>query len=147
MTKRWIKFSILAAAAAGLCIRSAFFHPWLSLNACLARPAEHDLKRVTQFNAPTIAMLFGDGFLLSQNRGPSIRVFCDTTGLVRGEFVGITAVFHREGYLDGAVTQVAWLRREKIAVSLVPAAAVCGFFMFGFRWNREKQGLEPKQHA
>jgi hypothetical protein len=147
MTNRWIKFSILAAAAAGLCARSVFFHPWLSLNECLADPSAHDGLRVTQFREPKIGMVFGDGFLLTQKKGESIRVFCDTTGLVGGEFVGITAVFRKGGYLDGAVTQVASLRREKIAVSIVPAVVVCLLFMSQFRWNAKKGLLEPKKHA
>jgi hypothetical protein len=147
MTTRRIKFTVLAVVTAGLCVRSAFFHPWLSLNTCMARPTENDGKRVTQFHEPKIATIFGDGFLLTQKKGPSIRVFCDTTGLVEGEFVGIKAVFHKEGYLDEAVTQVARLRREKIAVSIVTAVAVCFFFLLRFRWNWRECRLEPKKHA
>lgn len=147
MAKRWKKFTVLAVVTVVLCMRSAIFHPWLSLNTCMARPSAFDGRRVALFHEPKIAMVFGDGFLLSQKKGPSIRVFCDTTGLIHGEFVGITAVFHKEGYLDGAVTHVVMLRREKIAVSIVPAVAVCFFFSLRFRWNGRECRLEPKKHA
>jgi hypothetical protein len=147
MTKRWIQFAILAVVTAGLCVRSAFFHPWLSLKACMDHPLIHDGRRVTQFREPKIGTIFADGFLLNQKRGSSIRVFCDTTGLVQGDYVGITGVFHKEGYLDGAVLQIARERREKIAISIIPAVVVCFIFIWQFRWNWRKCLLEPKKRA
>ena len=139
--RRWIWFGILLVATLGLCYKSAFHHPWLSLNECLEEPEKYDGRQVTQMQEPTIGPVFGDGFLLRQKRGPSIRVTCDTSGLVQGEFIGITAVFHKEGYLDRARFQVAYGRREKIAVSTVPALLIVGLFLWNFRFDRKKGGL------
>jgi hypothetical protein len=144
---RWMGMVILAAAAVGLCMLSGNRNPWLSLNACLAEPSACDGKWVSHFREPVIGALLPDGFLLMQKRGPSIRVRCDTTGLVEGEYVGIKAVFHKEGYLDHAVFLVAHGRREKIVISAFPALGICIWFLFAFKWNGRKRGLEPRTHA
>jgi len=147
MNKRRIALLILTMTAAGLCVRSALRHPWTSLNQCLDQPERYDGHEVTQFREPVIGKLFADGFELLQKDGPPVRVYCDTTGLIRGEFVGIRATFHRQGYLDQTYLQIATLRREKMVISVLPAVLVVGLFMCRFRWNRRKFQIEPRDRA
>ncbi len=147
MNKRRIALLILAMMTVGLCVRSALHHPWTSLNQCLEHPDQYDGREVNQFREPVIGTLFADGFELIQKNGPSIRVLCDTTGLMRGEFVGIKATFHKQGYLDRAYIQVAILRREKMTISAFPAVLVVGLFLYRFRWNRKKFQIEPRDRA
>lgn len=147
MNKRWTLFCALTIITAGLCVLGAYRHPWTSLEECLEDPVKYDGHQVDQFRESMIGPLYPDGFELLQKKAPSIRVFCDTTGLIRGEFIGMKATFHKEGYLDHAVFQVAYKRREKIAVSVIPAILVVGLFVYHFRWNRKLRWIEPGKHA
>ena len=147
MKKRWSLFSVLLTATVVLCALSAYRHPWTWLNECLERPDRYDGHQVDQFREPVIGYIHADGFDLLQKNGPSIRVYCDTSGLVQGEFVGIKAVFHKEGYLDRAILQVASKRRGKIVISVLPAILSVGLFFRTFRWSIKKFRLELKSNA
>lgn len=147
MKKRGFWIFILFLSMTALSLNSVFRHPWTSLNECLKRPERYDGREVNQFREPVIGEIFPDGFTLLQKQGPSIRVVCDTAGLIRGEYVGIKAVFHKQGYLDRAVLQVAQKRREKMGISIIPVLIVTGLLCYHFRWNARKRWFEKRDHA
>jgi len=116
----------------------AFHHPWISYADCIADPAACDGLVVEEFHEPRIGEIRPDGFELLQRGEAPVFVAADTSGLVSGEFVGLKAVFHREGTLTAKVVKVASRRREKMAVSLIPPVLVLFLFFRNFRFNAKR---------
>jgi hypothetical protein len=144
MTMRTIGMLLLLSAVLGLCIYNARTNPWISVSDCLEDPEAYDGKMVARYREPMIGEIFPDGFRLLQKQAPSIRVFSDTTGLVSGEFVGMRAIFHKQGYLEAISIHVAKRRRHKIGISVVPVFFI-GFLLWKyFNWNRKKRWIEVK---
>jgi len=130
-----------------LAFYSASKYPTLSLNECLQNPEAYDGCTLSWFNEPMIGEIHDDGFLLIQGQGPSIRVIADTTGLIVNKFIGMTAVFHKEGYLESKKLVVARNRRYKIWLSVLPVLLV-GFMMIRtIRIDWKNKCLELKKDA
>ena len=119
-------------------------HPWISYADCLADPAAYDGRLVEEFREPLIGAIHADGFELRQRGERPVFVRADTVGLKTGEYVALKAVYHREGYLTAVVAKVASGRREKMALSLVPALLVIILFFrqFGFKWKTFEFGMK-----
>ena len=130
-----------------LCIHFAHHNPWLSLNQCLENPKLHDGRTVTRFREPRIAEIHTEGFLLKQKSGKSIPVIADTTGLIPGKYIGLVAVFHKEGYLEAVHLKVSQNRRYKIGLSILPALLVLALFFRFFRWDRKSKSWRPEINA
>jgi hypothetical protein len=114
----------------------AHHHPWISYADCLADPAACDGRLVEEFRESMIGAIHADGFELLQRGERPVFVKADTADLKMGEFIALKAVYHREGPLTATKMKVAYGRREKMAVSLVPAALVIFLFFRQFRFNR-----------
>jgi hypothetical protein len=126
---------------------SAFHHPWLSYRDCVSDPVRYDGRLVEEFHEPVIGVLRKDGFELLQRGEYPIFVSADTAGLVSGEFVSLKAVFHRDGPMVATVALIASRRKEKMALSLLPAALILALFCKIFRFNLKRFEFEPRSHA
>jgi hypothetical protein len=131
----------------GLSYYGKFHHPWLDLKTCRENPAQYHGQLVTSFDEPQIGPINSDGFQLIQKQSPPIRVLADTTGLVSGEFVGLTAIFHQEGYLKVISLHVARKRRSKIWLSVIPALFVGVLILRHYRFNWKKREIQLKEYA
>jgi hypothetical protein len=126
----------LLAVAAGLCAYGRWSKPWLSYAECLENPARCEGRVVGLFREPVIGELRAGGFMLRQRDLPPVFVAADTAGLRPGEFVALAAVFRDGGArLEAVEIRIAWLRREKMAVSLLPVPLVAFLFLRAFRWK------------
>ena len=137
----------LSIVIAGLGYYNVKTNPWISVEQCFENPEFYDGKLVARYSEPLIGEIYPDGFQLQQKKAPSIRVYSDTTGLISGKFVGMRALFHKEGYLEAISLHVAKRRRYKMWISVLPAFLV-GILLFRyFRWNKQKKWIEVKDHA
>ena len=126
---------------------SVHHHPWISVADCLEDPEKYDGAVVTSYHEPIIGEINADGFNLLQKHNPSIRVYADTTGLIKGEYVGLKAVFRKEGYLKKVELIVARKRREKIWISILPTILIGFLLLKYFRLNRSPFQIELNKHA
>jgi hypothetical protein len=126
---------------------SAFYHPWITLNECLDDPVKYDGYTITSFKEPMIGNIYSDGFQLILKDGNSIRVYCDTTGLISREYIGLIAVFHQEGYLVAKDLMIARNRRHKIWLSIIPVLFVCILLFNFYRFNLKKFLIESRSNA
>ena len=121
-----------------------FHHPWLGLKTCRENPTQYDSCLVTSFDEAKIGSINSEGFQLIQKQSPPIWVIADTVGLVSGEYVGLTAVFHREGYLEAVSLHVARKRKSKIWLSVIPALMIGILIILNFRINWRKREIRLK---
>lgn len=133
MKNRWLKMAFLSLLLFGLCAYGRYFHPWISLSDCLKHPEKYDQHVVLSFDEPVIGKIDSTGFELLHKGGPPVYVYADTSGLKTGEFVALSAVFHKQGYLTAIRAAVAHRRREKMAVSVIPVIFVGILFFRYFR--------------
>ena len=122
-------------------------HPWISIETCIKNPTAFDGKIVEKFSEPMIGKLYKDGFILKQKQGRSIRVYADTSGLKTGEYLGLKARFHKEGYLEAVYIKVSKYRRYKIWLSVIPVFFVLFFLIRNLKFNWKKFLFEMKNNA
>jgi len=142
---RWILILIILGTLAALCKWGASNSPWLLLGEAMEEPVRFDGKTVNQFLYPRIEEIYRDGFLLTERGGRSMRVFCDTTGLIQDKWVGLEAVYHKEGYLIARHVKIAKNRGYKIYLSLLTVIfiAILGIRSFRFDWQTGTIHLRP----
>lgn len=145
MKNHWIRIALFTVLLIGLSVYGRYFHPWISISDCLKHPEKYDGKLVQSFDEPVIGKIDLTGFELLHKGGPSIYVYADTEGLKTGEFVALSAVFHKEGYLTAIRAAVAHRRREKMAVSVIPVIFVGMLFLQYFRIRAFQ--IEPKEQS
>jgi hypothetical protein len=147
MKKRFIYISLLLLGLFSLSYFSVHDHPWISVADCLGNPEKYDGAVITSYYEPKIGEIYADGFELLQKHYPSIRVYADTTGLIKDEYVGLKAVFHKAGYLKAVDLIVARKRREKIWISVLPVILIGVLLLRHFRLNWKPLQIELKKHA
>ncbi len=147
MKKRLLYIFLLLLGIFSLSYFTVHHHPWISVADCLEDPEKYDGAVVTSYHEPTIGKIYSDGFDLLQKHHPSIRVYADTTGLIEGEYVGLKAVFQKEGYLKAVELVVARKRREKIWISILPVILIGILLLKYFRLNIKPVQIELKKHA
>jgi len=147
MNLRIVGIIIIFLAIAGLGYYNYRTNPWISVSDCLDDPESYDGAVVTRFREPMIKSICGNGFVLSQKQGPEIKVVMDTTGLRTGEFVGLRAVFHREGYLEAVKFHMSERRRYKIWLSVPPVLLVMLLCLRYFRFNSRTGYIELRKNA
>ena len=147
MSKRSLLLSLLFILLICLSFYGKYHHPWLNLQNCLDNPQEYDGHLITSYSEPMIGRIYSDGFQLIQKNLPSIEVISDTTGLIQGKYVGLKAVFHKEGYLTAVSIRVAYKRKYKIWISVIPVLLVGLFLMRNFHFNRKKFQIGLKNDA
>jgi hypothetical protein len=126
---------------------SVHYHPWISVADCLENPDKYDGAEVTNYHEPLIGEIYADGFDLLQKHNPSIHVYSDTAELIEGEYIGLKAIFHKEGYLKVVDLVVARKRREKIWISILPVILIGFLLLKYFRLNRSPFQIELNRHA
>jgi len=147
MNKRLIWIALVSILLILLSLHSVYFHPWIGVAECLQNPDKYDGQLVTHYKEPIVGELYADGFQLLQRHGPSIRVYADTAGLTTGEYIGIAAVFQKEGDLKAVTLHVAKKRRQKIWVSVIPVLLIGFLLTRYFRLNRRNLQIELRKHA
>jgi len=147
MNKRIFSIVILFIIISLLCIYTGLTHPWVNIKECLRDPEKYDGELITEYWEPQIGAVYSDGFLLNQLHAPSIRVYCDTTGLETGEFVGMKAFFNKEGYLIAETAIVADKRKYKIWISVIPVVIIFVLFFCCFNFNFKKFQFELRNNA
>ena len=147
MKKRLVPILILFLILILLCIYTGRNHPWITIEECLQNPEKYNDKLITEYWEPQIGKIYADGFRLIQRHAPSIRVYCDTTGLKTGEFVGLKAYFKKEGYLRAEQAFVATNRRYKIWLSVIPVILVLFLFFYNYTFNPRKFQFELRTNA
>ncbi|MFH1942989.1 MAG: hypothetical protein ABIL68_12880 [bacterium] len=145
--RRLAAIIVLCLILLALSYFSVHSHPWIALNECLEHPEEFDGQLVTKFEESSIGSIYTDGFELIQKKGPSIRVYSDTTGLQTGKDIGLIAIFHKEGYFEAVSLRVSRNRKAKIWISAFPALLVAFLCIRHFRFNRKTFQIELKVHA
>jgi hypothetical protein len=135
MTKRILTFFLLLFLLGGLSYYGTLNPPWLKLTSCLEDPEKYDGSLVTYFSEPRIQEITASGFILHTTSG-TIPVLSDTSGLRQGEYIGLTAIYHKAGYLTATRWVISKNRRYKIILSVIPVCLVAFLFFRTFRWNR-----------
>jgi hypothetical protein len=143
---RWSAILGLVVVLAGLILFGATHNPWVTLNDALAQPDRYDGRVINLFIYPRIERIDADGFDIREAGGPIIHVLGDTTGLKAGEYVGMQAIFHKDGVLTATHANVARRRNFKVLFSLFPVAFVGFLFFRSYRWNVKKFQFEAR-HA
>ncbi|MDM7924464.1 MAG: hypothetical protein QUS35_00420 [bacterium] len=120
---------------AGLSAYGAFRHPWISYRECVKDPGLCRGRVIESFREPMIGTISSDGFILLQRGETPVFVHADTTGLKSGEYTGLKAVLREDGSLEAVRLVVARGRREKMIISLIPAALIVLLFLIRFRFD------------
>lgn len=119
-----------------LCIYSGFHPPETSLDDCLSAPRRYDGRVIYSPREARIGEVYGDGFLLRWG-GNSIPVKGEVHGAVKGRYVQVKGIFHREGYIEAVRMKTGTYRRLKMAVSVVAVAIVFFVLKKEMCWDRE----------
>ncbi len=120
---------------AGLSVYGRLHHPWISYRECVRDPGRCRGRVIESFREPMIGPIGPDGFTLLQRGEKPVFVHADTTGLKSGEYTGLKAVLREDGSLEAARIVVARGRREKMIISLIPAALIVLLFLIRFRFD------------
>jgi len=147
MGKRFAAIFVLFIFIIALSLYTVLFHPWISTTDCLRDPDEYDGKLVTHFSESMIGEIYDNGFLLHQLNTPPIRVFADTTGLILNKYIGMRAIFHKEGYLEAVSLRVSRNRRYKIGLSVIPVLFIGILLIRTYRINWKSVQVELRKHA
>jgi hypothetical protein len=144
LMNRWIIITGLSIVLAGLIVYGAAQNPWVTLNDALARPDQYDGRLINLFIYPKVERLTTNGFDIREVDGPMIHVLGDTAGLKVGEFVGMQAIFHKEGYLVATHAEISKRRKYKVIFSLLPVVLVGFLFIRSFQFNIRKGQIEVR---
>ncbi len=144
---RWSLFTVIMILLSGLVWYAGNHPPWIDLKDCVRDPGQYDGKQVTYIREPRVDSLTEDGFILKYGSG-KIRVKADfiPAGFKAGEYIGMTAIYHKDGTLTAEKLIIARNRRYKIWLSVIPVLTVAVLFFRFFRWNRSKFQWEMR-HA
>ena len=113
----------------------------------MQNPEKFDGEWVTHYHEPMIGEIYADGFqLLQLNRSP-IRVTADTTGLIQEKFLGLRAIFHKEGYLEAVSLHVSRNRRYKIGLSVLPVLFIGLLLIRFYRIDWKQCQIELRKNA
>lgn len=130
-----------------LMAHSRFCHPWLSLGKCMTNPEKYDQHIVTHFKEPRIGQIENNGFWLIEKHGSTIFVKMDTTGLIKNEYIGITAIYNKGSYLHPLRFTVAKRRRYKIFLSILPVILIFSILPRIFRIRLNPIRIEDRVDA
>ncbi|MBN2103737.1 hypothetical protein JW835_06830 [bacterium] len=145
MSSRFFILFVLIILLTGLCYYGGTHTPWLKLSTCLEHPEKYDGQRVTYIREPKIEKVTPEGFILNHG-GDTLPVIADTTGLKANEYIGLVAIFHKEGYLEAVDMVISKNRRYKILLSVIPVLLTAFLFFRSFKINWKTMQFEMK-HA
>jgi len=117
----------------------------VSLADCVNNPAKYDLQPVELYNDTVVAGKDTTGITIN-SRGIVFPVkFKDEINrILKGEYISLLAVFHKEGYLEAEKYHIHKHRRIKMATSNIAAFVFIVLFFFRFRFNPDKFIFEDK---
>jgi hypothetical protein len=122
-------------------------HPWISYRQCLADPARYRGRVIEGFREPIIGPLAAGGFTLLQKGEKPVFVHTDAACLRTGEYVGLRAVLLEDGSLRAVAVVMAERRREKMALSLIPAVLGIILLLARFRFKPRGMTFERRRRA
>lgn len=142
---RWAGAAGLVMVIVILCVYAGLYHPGLTLEECLSRPAACDGAVIYTPHESTIGDIAEGGFTLRWGGG-EILVRGAFPYLPRGTYVQVKGVFHKEGYIDALAIHVGRYRRLKMVASVVGAAIALYLVWKYFGWDpRVRAFRERKQ--
>jgi hypothetical protein len=142
-SKRILFVILLLSGQVGLIWYGKAYNPAITLQQCLAAPERYDSARIEVATEAVIAAISDDGFILRQ-MGKEIKVIGHGPDLRAGEFVSLTGIFHKEGWIEADKIHVAKKRRAKIAASLLPIIVVLVLFVKKFTFNLCRFEFTPR---
>ena len=147
MKKRSVALIILFSSILMASYYTVHHHPWIKTSDCLKAPEAYDGRLVTHYEESMVGQIYADSFQLLQKGEPPIRVYSDTAGLRTGEYISMTATFHKSGYLKAVSLRIARNRRYKIWLSVLPVVFIgLGLFRYyRIRWSPFQ--IELRDHA
>ena len=141
--KRILFVILLLFVQAGLIWYGRVYNPAITLQQCLADPERYDSARIEVATEAVITAISDDGFMLRQ-MGKEIKVVGHSPDLRAGEFVSLTGIYHKEGWIESDKIHVAKKRRVKIAASLLPVLVVLVLFGKKFTFNLRRFEFTPR---
>jgi hypothetical protein len=118
----------------GLLAYGKLFNPAVTLEMCLEDPERFDGKLIGVGMEATVVELLSEGFIIRE-MGKTIKVIGTAEDIKPGDYITISAVFHKEGWLDLKASYVATYRRLKMVVSLFPALLIIASFFIKYRFD------------
>jgi len=106
----------------------------MTLQMCLDDPLKYDGMEIGVGTEAKVIQLLPDGFIVRE-AGRTFRVKGNPQDASLGDFVRMSAVFHKEGYLELKHLQVAKGRYIKIVVSIAPALLVLFLLFRTYRFD------------
>jgi hypothetical protein len=141
---RWAMAVGLVMVTAILCVYAGLYHPGLTLEECLSRPAACDGAVIYTPHESTIGDIAEGGFTLRWGHR-EIQVRGVAPSLQRGTYVQVKGVFHKEGYIDALAIHVGRYRRLKMAASAVGAAIVFFLVWKRFIWDSTARAFTERR--
>lgn len=140
---RWAMAAGLVMVIVILCVYAGLYHPGLTLEECLSRPAACDGAVIYTPHESTIGDIVEGGFSLRWG-GMEIQVRGAVPPLSSGTYVQVKGVFHKEGYIDALAIHVGRYRRLKMAASVVGAAIALYLVWKNFGWDPRVRALTKR---
>ncbi len=139
---RFSRILILAFSLVALIWYGHSRYPAITLQMCLADPDRYDGTTIVVGNEATVSQNVEDGFYIRQ-MGREVKVITESSFDI-GEFIILQAVFHKPNLLFAEKIRIAKKRRWKIWLSVIPAIAVCAFFIKRYRFNTRNFYFEER---
>jgi len=109
-------------------------NPAITLDRCMADPEKYDGISLTVGNEVKVYLVSEDGFVIQQlNRRMPVRG--KVKELTPGTRVTISAIFHKEGWLELQDIHIVKHREAKIWLSIIPVALIAFLFFRYFRFH------------
>jgi len=131
---RWILIFGLLLSLVALVWYGCRFYPRMTLQMCLDDPLKYDGMEIGVGTEAKVIQLLPDGFIVREV-GRTFRVKGNPQDASLGDFVRMSAVFHKEGYFELKHLQVAKGRYIKIVVSIAPALLVLFLLFRTYRFD------------
>ncbi len=131
---RFVVLPVYFIAMILLIVYGKKYNPAVTLEMCLTRPDRYDGRTIDIGTEITVDKIFQDGFTIKQF-DHIVMVKGQAGNMEPGDFITLSAVFHKEGWLEFKSCHVAKRRRFKIVVSVFPALFVIYLFFKSFSFD------------
>jgi len=128
---------ICSMAMLGLIIYGKVYNPAVTLEMCLIQPDKYDGRTIAIGTEITVHEIFPDGFTIKQF-GRIVKVKGRAGNIAPDDFITLSAVFHKQGWLELKSYHVAKKRRFKIFVSIFPALLVVFIFFKSYTFDLKR---------
>ncbi|MBN2410412.1 hypothetical protein JXQ31_01895 [candidate division KSB1 bacterium] len=119
------------------------FYPAITLEMCLNQPERYDGSQIDIGTEITVDKIYQDGFTIKQF-GHIVKVKGRAENMEPGDFITLSVVFHKDGWLELKSYHIAKKRRFKIAVSIFPALLVIYLLLKSFSFDFKRFVFEER---